>query len=410
MNEGTYPLRRIGEMVENYNSRRMPVKASKRVAGPYPYYGAQGIVDYVDDYIFEGEYVLVAEDGENLRSRKAPIATMANGKFWVNNHAHIMKGNEHNSTRYIYYAVNNSDVSGYVSGSTIPKLSQKSLNEVLLPCPEIKDQQAIVGVLGTFDDKIALNRKMNGTLQSMMQEIFRDWFTNYGPTRAKMQKKDAYLSQEIWDMFPDKIDKHGKPEGWRDSIIGNETHLVRGSTPSTKKTGLWGGGIKWATPKDLSGLDSPIIMDTARTVSESGVAKISSGLMPIGTVLLSSRAPVGYLAITDVPMAIGQGLFGIICEKEISNIFVWLWTLANMEEILLKANGTTFLEISKNDFKSVSLVVPPKHILLAFDSIVVPLYFRIKKNEKEICTLTQMRNLLLPKLMSGQIRVSNPNK
>ena len=183
----SFPNRPLAELTLNFDAKRRPVKASDRKPGPFPYYGAQGIVDYVHDYIFDGEYMLVAEDGENLRSRKEPIALLAKGKFWVNNHAHILQGNECADTRFLYYAINRADISGYVTGSTIPKLSQSSLSRIMVPCPSLAEQLEIVRLLGSLDDKIDLNRQMNETLEAMAQAIFRDWFVDFGPTRRRQE-------------------------------------------------------------------------------------------------------------------------------------------------------------------------------------------------------------------------------
>lgn len=180
---GGLPMRSLGEVMESFDSLRRPVKASERQSGSYPYYGAQGIVDYVDGFLFDGEFVLVAEDGENLKSRKENIALMARGKFWVNNHAHILRGNKEADTRFLFYAINSTDISGYVTGSTIPKLSQGSLNRLLIPCPRIEEQRAIASLLGALDDKIELNRQMNETMEAMTRLFFKDWFVDFGPTR-----------------------------------------------------------------------------------------------------------------------------------------------------------------------------------------------------------------------------------
>ncbi len=275
-----------------------------------------------------------------------------------------------------------------------------SLPIVLPPAPE---RQAIAAMLGALDDKIELNRRMNATLESMARALFRDWFVTFGPTRARMEGAEPYLSPDLWSLFPARLDDEGKPEGWEISTIGDEVRVVGGSTPSTKEPDLWDGGIKWATPKDLSTLAAPVLLETSRTISAAGLAKISSGQLPVGSLLLSSRAPIGYLAIAEVPVAINQGFIGMICDKRISNVFAWLWTLENMEAILAKSNGSTFQEISKGNFRPLPVVVPSAPVMHAFDAIAQPLYERIAKNERESRTLAQTRDLLLPRLMSGQI-------
>ena len=146
----------LGSCIEVFDSCRRPVTKKDRVLGPYPYYGASGIVDYVDSYIFEGLHVLVAEDGENLRSRKLPIAYLAEGRFWVNNHAHVLRANDENDTRFLSYMIESLDLSGFITGSTQPKLSQAALLSIPLRLPKLAEQRRIAGVLGALDDKIDL--------------------------------------------------------------------------------------------------------------------------------------------------------------------------------------------------------------------------------------------------------------
>lgn len=280
-----------------------------------------------------------------------------------------------------------------------------SLRQFRVPTPPLPEQRAIAATLKVLDDKIELNRRMNETLEAMARALFRDWFVDFGPTRARMVGTAPYLSPDIWSLFPGRLDDNGKPEGWEISTIGDEVRVVGGSTPSTKEAEFWDGGINWATPKDLSNLAAPVLLETSRSITEAGLAKISSGLLPVGGVLLSSRAPIGYLALAEVPVAINQGFIGMICDKRVSNVFTWLWTLENMNAILAKANGSTFQEISKGNFRPLPMVVPPKPVLQAFDAVAKPLYERIAKNEKESRTLAQTRDLLLPRLMSGEIRI-----
>lgn len=291
-------------------------------------------------------------------------------------------------------------------GSVRERIYYRKLANYTMALPSIEYQDKAVATLEALDDKIEVNRKMNATLEAMARALFRDWFVTFGPTRAKMEGRAPYLSPDLWSLFPDRLDDEGKPGGWEVSSIGEEVRVVGGSTPSTKEPDLWDGGINWATPKDLSTLAAPVLLETSRTISAAGLAKISSGQLPVGSLLLSSRAPIGYLAIAEVPVAINQGFIGMICDKRVSNVFVWLWTRENMDAILAKANGSTFQEISKGNFRPLPVVVPSDPVLRAFDAIAKPLYDRIAKNERESRTLAQTRDLLLPRLMSGEVRVA----
>lgn len=171
----------------NYDGKRIPIKESERKKGQYPYYGASGIIDYIDDYLFDGEYLLIAEDGENLKSRKTPIAFIAKGKFWVNNHAHIITGNHKVLTKYLNYYFQILDISPYLTGAVMPKLTQTNLNNIEVSVPSLDKQKKIVNYLSSIDDKIELNRQINKTLEAMAQAIFKSWFIDFDPVKAKIK-------------------------------------------------------------------------------------------------------------------------------------------------------------------------------------------------------------------------------
>jgi type I restriction enzyme S subunit len=286
-------------------------------------------------------------------------------------------------------------------------ITGSDLSQLLVPAPTISEQEAIASVLGALDDKIELNRRMNETLEATARAIFKDCFIDFGPTRAEMEGRAPYLAPDIWSLFPNRLDADGKPEGWISSTIGQEAEVVGGSTPSTKDAAFWGGDISWATPKDLSSLSTPVLLSTERQITAAGLSQIGSGLLPVGTVLLSSRAPIGYMAIAEVPVAVNQGFIAMICKKRLSNVFVWLWTQANMKTVHQNANGSTFQEISKANFRPIEVTVPPPELLRVFDDTIKLLFDRIVSNEKEIRTLSTTRDFLLPKLMSGEVRVDD---
>jgi len=283
-----------------------------------------------------------------------------------------------------------------------------SLRSIRLPIPPLPEQRAIAHILGTLDDKIELNRRRNQTLEAMARALFKDWFGDFGPVRAKMEGGEPYLPADLWQLFPDRLDDEGKPEGWRRSTIGSEVTVCGGSTPSTKEPAFWEGGEHhWATPKDLSALRFPVLLDTDRKITDAGIEKISSGLLPVGTVLLSSRAPIGYLAIAEVPTAINQGFIAMKCDGTLPNVFVLFWCRENMDVILGNANGSTFQEISKSSFRPIPVVVPPDPVLDAFRERTGALYRHIVENERESHTLAQLRDTLLPKLISGELRIKD---
>ena len=198
------------------------------------------------------------------------------------------------------------------------------------------------------------------------------------------------------------------PEGWEVSEIGKEVDVVGGSTPSTKEPAFWEeGNIHWATPKDLSRIQSPVLIETERKITSAGLQKISSGLLPVGTVLMSSRAPIGYLAIAQVSLAVNQGFIAMKCSERISKEYTLSWCYENMDIIKANAGGTTFQEISKRNFRPLKVIVPTTRIRKEYDSIVNPLFEKITLNVHESQTLATLRNTLLPKLVSGELQVED---
>lgn len=164
---------RLGDLVVSHNAARRPIKSSERVAGSTPYYGASGIVDYVDGSTHEGHFLLISEDGENLRSRSTPIAFNAEGRIWVNNHAHVVSGREPFDTRFLAYALAITDISGYLTGSAQPKLSKAAMESIRLPLPGPSERQAIAEVLGALDDKIAANTTVAALADELSRALFQ---------------------------------------------------------------------------------------------------------------------------------------------------------------------------------------------------------------------------------------------
>ena len=296
------------------------------------------------------------------------------------------------------------------SGTTVLGIKQSELRHVSLIVPEPIEQHAIAHILGTLDDKVELNRRMNETLEAMARAIFKSWFVDFDPVRAKAAgQQPSGLARHIADLFPDEFveSELGKiPRGWVVESIGSILKAVGGGTPSTKNPDYWDEGIHcFVTPKDLSGLPSPMLLDTERKVTDAGLAKISSGLLPVGTVLLSSRAPVGYLAIAQIPVCVNQGFIAMICDGPVSNYYVLNWTQVHMPEIKRRASGTTFAEISKRNFRPIPVLVPSQEVMAAFDAIAEPVYAKIRLKLEESRTLAALRDTLLPRLISGELRV-----
>jgi len=320
--------------------------------------------------------------------------------------------------RFLFYWLASSEfidiATGSSTGTRMPRADWDFLLNLESIVPSFPEQHSIGEVLSALDDKIKLNERMNHTLEAIAQAIFKSWFVDFDPVKAKSEGRDTGLPKEIDELFPDSFEESELgpiPEGWKIRSIGEVVRCVGGSTPSTKEPRFWEGGTNpFVTPKDMSALTSPVIFDTERHITDTGVERISSGRLPVGTLLLSSRAPIGYLATTEVPVSVNQGIIAMICEGELPNYYVLRWVEANMDIIKANAGGTTFAEISKKNFRPISVVVPPSETVFAFVQQVKPLQQRIVINVKEINVLAITRDTLLPKLLSGEIRVREAHK
>ncbi|EMI25969.1 restriction modification system DNA specificity subunit [Rhodopirellula europaea SH398] len=282
--------------------------------------------------------------------------------------------------RFIYYLFSSPDKQSEILnngiGAAVPGFNLGQLKKMPLLLPTLNEQKAIADVLTSLDNKIDLLHRQNKTLEAMAETLFRQWFI-----------------EEATD-------------DWPDSNIDEVATLFGGGTPSTKKPEFWDGRIAWTTPRDLSAQNLCFISKTARRITEAGLAKISSGILPQGTLLMSSRAPIGYLAITDVELAINQGYIAIEAKPPFNNYFLYLWCKLNMEEIKNSGNGSTFQEISKASFRKIQVAIPPSKQLRAAHEAFSANFEKIRQNEHQISVLEKIRDTLLPKLMSGEVRVA----
>lgn len=407
----TYPL---AELTINHDGKRRPVKESERKSGPYPYYGASGIVDYVDDYLIDGDYLLVAEDGENLRTRQTPIAFMARGKSWVNNHAHIVTGNDKADTRFLMYALQAADVSAYLTGAVMPKLTQGNLNRIPILGPLLDEQRAIAHILGTLDDKIELNRRMNETLEAIARAMFKSWFVDFDPVRAKMSGEPTEsicqrlgLTPDLLALFPDRLvdSELGEiPEGWGVGSLGDVAqHPRRGIQPNQ---------IPPATPYiALEHMPRRCI-----ALSDWGVAdNLESNKFEFkkGEILFGKLRPYFH--------KVGVALVDGVCSTDIvvitPKVDEWLGFVlghvssdAFVEHTNAGSTGTKMPRTSWSDMSRYSIALPPKAVAGAFTSFVRPIINRMAASIHEARTLASLRDALLPKLLSGELRVPDAEK
>ena len=385
--------------------------ASERQPGTVPVMGSAGIAGYHNAALARGPGVSIGRSGVGSMG----VVSFSPADYWPHNTVLYVTDFHGNDEKFAYYFLQHLNLRRFDSGSAQASLNRNYVYPLPIRVPQPSEQRAIAQILGTLDDKIELNRRMNETLEAMARAIFTSWFVDFDPVRAKMDgRKPEGVDSVTAKLFPNEFEESElgpMPKGWSIAPVGEVVKAVGGGTPSTKEARYWEGGTNhWATPKDLSPLDSPVLLDTERKITDEGVAVISSGLLPAGTLLLSSRALIGYLAIAQPPVAINQGFIAILGTEQASVYFMLNWCRENMDEIERRASGTTFQEISKQNFRPIPMIVPSQALMRTFTRTVGLFYDRMVSNLRESLFLSRVRDALLPKLMSGEIGTAQVEK
>lgn len=418
----------LGEITCNHDGKRKPVKESERKKGLYPYYGASGIVDYVDGYLFEGRYLLVAEDGENLRTRQTPIAFMADGKFWVNNHAHIVTGNGEVTTEYLHYFLQNADIQSYLTGAVMPKLTQGNLNRIPVRYPDPDYQKSIVRLLGSLDAKINLNRRINQTLEAMAQAVFKSWFVDFDPVKAKIAaiqegrdplraamsaisgksagELDA-LPPEQYDplaataaMFPDEMEKSelGEiPRGWVFKEVSDVAQFASGKV-------------------DVSSLNEDDYISTENMLeNRAGVSRATTlpsvNSVPsftAGQILVSNIRPYFkkiWMARFDGGRSPDVLAFAPADPQWSEFLYNLMYQDSFFEFMTRTAKGAKMPRGDKDAIMGWKFPCPEGFVMTHFSEKVRPNYGHIESLTSECKSLVTLRDTLLPKLLSGELNV-----
>lgn len=376
---------RFDEVTINFDKKRIPLSSAQREKrqGMFRYYGAQGVIDHVDDYIFEGTYLLIAEDGENLKSKKQNIAQVVDGQFWVNNHAHIVQGNEQCDTRFLCYLINSMDLSGYITGSAQPKLSQANLNAVTLSLPTLAEQKRIVEYLYMLDQKIDVNRQINDNLEQQAKTLYKFWFTDYEPFDGVC------------------------PADWISGTIDDlAKEVVCGKTPSTKVKEYYGSDVPFITIPDMHG--NTYAVTTERYLSNYGAASQPKKTLPPNSICVSCIGTAGLVILVASESQTNQQINSIIPKDEYSPFYIYL-LMQTLSEVINKLgqSGSTIVNLNKAQFGKIKVIIPSITDIKTFDELVSPLFALILENQKENIRLSSIRETLLPKLMSGELDVSD---
>lgn len=395
---------RLGDVIDVFDHKRVPLSSAQRATrkGPFPYYGAQGVIDHIDDFIFDGRFILVPEDGENLRSRKLPVAYFAEGQFWVNNHAHIIKAKPGVAVdRFVQSAIEATSIAAWVTGAAQPKLSQANLREIPLRLPSFRDQQIVSAVLDAIDDLIENNRRRVEVLEEIAQAIYREWFVHF---RYPGHENATLVESAVGPI----------PDGWRVAEVGEVVAAEKGL--SYKGVYLTQYGLPMANLKCFRP-GGGFRRDGTKPYSGPFKAKheIHPGdLIVANTDLTQAGSVIGSPALVprrgfESGGIISHHLFAIRCSEPALRGYIYeaLRDRAFRDYARGVASGTTVLGLRPADLLAYHLMLPPAKLLDEFAGCAAGITALVEdlRDSAEVLSLT--RDLLLPKLVTGQIDVSS---
>ena len=403
----------LGDFAPLSCGRSLPTE-KRDSSGDVPVIGSGGVIGYHNVGLTAGHTIVIG--------RKGTLGAVHyfSGPCWPTDATFYVTGTDPLLVKFKYYLLRtiglkqvSPDGVAAAAAAAVPRLDRTATHAKLLLVPDEQGQKNIAYVLGTLDARIDLNHGMSRTLDEMAQALFKSWFVDFDPVRAKTDgrwqpgKSLQGLSSHLYDLFPDAMvdSELGKiPKGWTINQIKDIANVAGGATPNTEIQKYWNGTHHWATPEDLSDLPFPVLLDTKRKITDAGLRQTSSGLLPVGTILVSSRTLIGRMAITEIPVAIDPDFIAILPHSGISNQFILQWCRASHDTIINHAGGSKLLEINRRNFCQIPIITSDVRIMNEFDKIVTSLYDKIILNEHSSHILNALRDELSSKLIFGKLQ------
>lgn len=360
----------LGEFVTLKRGYDLPQQ--KRKNGEIPIFSSSGVTGTHNEAMVEAPGVITGRYGT------IGEVFFAETSFWPLNTTLYVENFHENDEKFVYYFLKTLEWKKFASASAVPGINRNTVHKEIVRFPDFETQQKIASVLSTIDKKIAVNKAINDNLEQQAATYFQELFIN-----------------------------NANPM-WQISTISDLGTVVGGSTPSkTKPEYYTNNGIAWITPKDLSINKSKFISHGENDITDLGLKNSSATVMPKGTVLFSSRAPIGYIAIASNEVTTNQGFKSVIPYSEIGTAFVYFFLKHSLPVIESAASGSTFKEISGSAMKNIPAIIPDRNTLDQFNSFCAPIFAQQKILEEQNHSLAMLRDSLLPKLMSGAIDIAS---
>ncbi|QXW30382.1 restriction endonuclease subunit S [Aeromonas sanarellii] len=393
----------LGEFIRL--QRGHDLTASEQQPGPYPVMGSAGQNGCHNIAKAKGPGVVIGRSGASMGK-----VHYSENDYWPHNTCLYVTDFLGNSPRFAYYVLSTLDLAGFNSGSAQPSLNRNYIYGMPLRIPHRIEQDAIVGVLRSLDDRIALLRETNATLEAIAQALFKSWFVDFDPVHAKARGEPPQgMDDATAALFPDSFEESELgmiPKGWRVVTIDNLcSQITNGGTPSRSKSEFWESGtIPWFKTGEFA---DGFLIRSSEKITEAAIAGSSVKVLPENAVLMAIYAAptVGRLGVLTEKATFNQACTGMVARPEVGPWFLFLTLLFGRDWFNSRANGAAQQNISKAIVSGYSVVLPDAPILAAFNELTSSLFTKIRSGTEQAQTLTQLRDTLLPKLISGQLRL-----
>ncbi|MFH2060740.1 MAG: restriction endonuclease subunit S [Pseudomonadota bacterium] len=383
----------LGDIVTFQRGHDLP--KTKFKGGQYPIIGSNGIIGYHNEFTTKENGITIGRSG----SIGNPF--FHEEKFWAHNTTLYVREFHNSDPKFVYYFLTQLNFQSLNSGSAVPSLNRNYIHPFPIIVPSLLEQKRIAKTLSCLDSKIENLQQQNQTLEKIAQTLFKQWFVDFNfPDETGKPYKD-----NGGEMVGSELEKI--PKGWEVKGFLDCFDLMSGGTPKTSINEYWDGDIKWISAKDITPNHKKFILNTEKKITNEGLKNSATKLLPKYSVIISARGTVGKYCILSEQMCISQSNYGIKAKKEKIHYYSYL-VVANIIRLLkAQAYGSVFDTITTITFKSLQIVQPPEKIIDSFVGTIEMVFDRVLLNTLQIQTLTKTRDTLLPKLMSGQIRIKN---
>lgn len=362
----------------------------ERREGDIPILGSCGVTGRHDTAKLTGPGVTIGRSGASIG-----VATYSNEPYWPLNTALYVQDFKGNDPRFVYFVLDATDFRPHNSGAAQPSLNRNYLGAIPVRCPDLRTQRQVARALGSLDDLIENNRRRIEILEDMARLIYREWFVHFRfPGHEDVELVDS-------DLGP-------IPGGWDVQPVGEVVDTIGGGTPSKNKPEYWEDpSIVWYTPSDLTKQPAMFAFGSGDQINELGLSKSSAKLFPARTVMMTSRATIGEIAIATTEASTNQGFISCVPNERLSEYHLYFWLNDNVELFLTLASGATFKELRKSTFRDMPIAVPPIELKGKFNEAVGSMCGLIENLLRQNEVLAEARDLLLPRLISGELDVSD---